>query len=106
VAGKLLGRVIRVRHLIQSREARSCQILFISKGEDERLSAIFADLGNAPVVTVGEADDFIDHNGMIRFCIAANKVRFEINLRAADRAGVKFSSRLLLLAKNVFGKPA
>ncbi len=65
---------------------------------------IFKDLGNSAVMTVGEANDFIDRGGMIRFTFEQDKVRFEINLKAADAAGLKFSSRLLLLATNVFGK--
>ena len=55
-------------------------------------------------MTVGESEDFIARGGMIRFVLDQDKVRFEINLKASDPAGLKFSSRLLLLAKNVFGK--
>ena len=79
-------------------------MLFISNTEDQHLRKIIEELGNSAVMTVGESDDFIDRGGMIRFTLDQGKVRFEINLKAADPAGLKFSSRLLLLAKNVFGK--
>ncbi|MGA2717906.1 MAG: YfiR family protein [Candidatus Acidiferrales bacterium] len=103
--GKVIGsKPIRVLHLKQPQEARNCQVLFISTKEDERLSKIFEGLGSSAVMTVGESDDFIERGGMIRFTLEQEKVRFEINLKAADPAGLKFSSRLLLLAKNVFGK--
>jgi hypothetical protein len=103
--GKAIGtRPIHVLHLKQSQDARSCQVLFISNSEDQHLSKILGDLGNSAVMTVGEANDFIERGGMIRFCLEQDKVRFEINLKAADPVGLKFSSRLLLLAKNVFGK--
>ena len=99
------NRSIRVLHLRQPAEPSSdCRILFISTSEEQHLTAIFAQLGNAPVMTVGETDDFIDKGGMIRFCLEDNRVRFEISLKAAERAKLKFSSRLLLLAKNVFGR--
>jgi hypothetical protein len=105
LAGKTIGtRPIRVQQLKQPDEAKSCQVLFISNSEDQRLPKIFGDLGNSAVMTVGEANDFIERGGMIRFVLDQEKVRFEINLKAADPAGLKFSSRLLLLAKNVFGK--
>jgi hypothetical protein len=103
--GKAIGaRLIHIRHVKQSQDARSCQVLFISDSEDQHLSKIIGDLGNSAVMTVGEANDFIERGGMIRFVLEQDKVRFEINLKAADPAGLKFSSRLLLLAKNVFGK--
>jgi hypothetical protein len=103
--GKAIGaKPIHILHLKQSQDARSCQVLFISNSEDQHLPTIIGDLGNSSVMTVGEANDFIERGGMIRFVLEQGKVRFEINLKAADPAGLKFSSRLLLLAKNVFGK--
>jgi hypothetical protein len=105
VEGKPIGSLpIRVRHFKQAKDTHACQMLFISAGEDPRLPGIFADLGNAPVMTVGESDDFLTAGGMVRFCIESNRVRFEINLRAADHAGLKFSSQLLLLARTVLGR--
>ena len=38
---------------------------------------------------------------MICFLLEENKVRFEINLEAADSAKLKIGSRLLILAQNV-----
>jgi len=103
--GKAIGtRPIHILHVKQPQEARGCQVLFISNSEDQRLPKILGELGTSPVMTVGEANDFIERGGMIRFVLEQDKVRFEINLKAADPAGLKFSSRLLLLAKNVIGK--
>ena len=103
--GRSIGtRPIHVLHLKQAQEVRNCQVLFISNSEDRHLPKIIQDLGNSAVMTVGEANDFIEGGGMVRFVLDQDKVRFEINLKASDPAGLKFSSRLLLLAKNVFGK--
>jgi iron complex outermembrane receptor protein len=52
-------------------------------------------------LTVGESDEFVRHGGMIGFCLEENKIRFDINLKAAQRGNLKISSRLLLLAKTV-----
>ncbi len=65
--------------------------------------AILAGLHNSPVLTVGEAADFLGSGGMIRFCLEGNKVRFEINREAAESAKLRISSKLLLLARNVAG---
>ena len=104
--GKPIGsRSIRVRHLTQPRDLHGCQMVFIGTSEDKRVPAILAELGNAPVMTVGETDSFIEQGGMFLFTIEESKVRFEINLGAAEKARLKVSSRLLLLAKRVV-KPA
>lgn len=58
---------------------------------------------DSPVLTVGERDNFAQDGGMIGFCLEQNKIRFEINLDAAERAKLRISSRLLALAKTVIG---
>jgi hypothetical protein len=54
-----------------------------------------------PVLTVGETANFLSEGGMIRFHLEEGKVRFDINLGAADSSHLKISSRLLLLATSV-----
>jgi hypothetical protein len=102
--GKKVGeRALRVDHIKQIEEAKSCQILFVSRNEAKRMPALLAQLGSSPVLTVGESDGFVREGGIIGFSVEDQKIRFEINLDAARRAGIRVSSRLLLLAKNVTG---
>src|SRR5579872_860263 len=86
--GKALGgRTIRIVHLSEPPHSSSdCPVLFIGPSEGQRLTAIFKEVGSAPVMSVGETDDFIEKGGMIRFCLDDSRVRFEVNLKAADRA--------------------
>jgi YfiR/HmsC-like len=102
VAGKLIGsRVMRIRHLAEVQDLQSCQILFIGKGQSRRIPAVVAALHNAPVLTVGDIAGFIGAGGMIGFLLQDNKIRFEINLAAANSARLKIGSRLLMLAQTV-----
>jgi hypothetical protein len=104
VSGKQIGpRTLQIRHVRQPQEARACRVLFIGKVESRRIPALLPELQHSPVLTVGETDGFLSAGGIIRFCLEGNKVRFEINRLAADSVGLKVSSRLLLLAKNVVG---
>lgn len=104
VEGKAIGsRVLHIRHLKDEQATQGCNMVFIGQGEGKRLSAILAGLHNSPVLTVGEAADFLGSGGMIRFCLEGNKVRFEINREAAESAKLRISSKLLLLARNVAG---
>ena len=88
--------VIREFHALS--EAKNCHILFISASEKSRLPEIMAALKGAGVLTVSETDDFIESGGMINFVQAGTKLRFQINQESAVKAGLKISSKLLILA--------
>jgi hypothetical protein len=105
VAGKVIGnRVMRIRHLGQAQDMQTCQILFIGRAQSKRIPQLVAGLRNAPILTVGETAGFLDAGGMIRFLLEENKVRFEINVQAAESARLKIGSRLLSLAEHVVGE--
>jgi hypothetical protein len=104
IAGKQIGsRTLRIRHVSPLQDTRDCNVLFIGKSEGKRIPLLLASLRNAPVLTVGDAGEFLRAGGMIRFCLEGNKVRFEINREAAGLARLRISAQLLLLAKNVVG---
>jgi len=79
-------------------EATNCQVLFISPSEQKRLPQILSGLHGTGVLTVSEMDHFIEAGGMINFVIEENKVHFQINNDAAEKAGLTISSKLLSLA--------
>lgn len=81
-------------------EVKHCHILFISTSETDRLHDIFETLRGSSVLTVGETKNFTESGGMINFVRVGNKVRFEINNPAAEKAGLIISSKLLSLAQN------
>ena len=82
-----------------------CHVLFISRSERERIPAILAAVQGSPVLAVGEADGFLENGGTINFKVQEGKVRFEINTRAAERGGLKMSSKLLRLATRIYPEP-
>lgn len=104
--GKTIGgRPVRVLHFKEAREIQGCQVLFVGMADKKFVSATVAGLNGSPVLTVGESAQFAHHGGMIGFLLEDNKVRFEINLEAAERGKLKISARLLALAKTVIGGP-
>ena len=50
---------------------------------------------------MGEADRFARRGGMIGFFFEDNRVRLEVNRAAAERAGLRVSSKLLAVARLV-----
>lgn len=103
--GKSMGaKPIRVHHPREFRDVLACHVLFVAETESRRVSALLDEAKDAPVLTIGDSEDFVLQNGgMIGFCLENNKVRFDVNVVAANRAHIKISSRLLLLAKVVVG---
>jgi hypothetical protein len=102
--GKLAGsRALHVRHFKQPQDLQGCHLLYVGSNERLHVPFLLAKLKDTPVLTVGDTDDFVKQGGVIGFCLEDKKVRFVINLDAAKLAGLKISSRLLLLAKSVIG---
>jgi hypothetical protein len=103
--GKTIGtHPLRIRHVKQAQEAQGCQVVFIGEGEKKLLGSVLATLKGNPVLVVGESEHFVQEGATIGFCLEENKIRFEINLEAAEKAKLKISSKLLALAKNVIGR--
>ncbi|ABF39940.1 hypothetical protein Acid345_0937 [Candidatus Koribacter versatilis Ellin345] len=83
------------------REAAQCRILYISNSEESRLRGILVELAKAPVLTVSDIPHFADRGGMIEFTLQSGRVRFDVNVTRAERAGLTLSSQLLKVAANV-----
>jgi hypothetical protein len=99
------GRRLSLVHLDRLNSLETCHILFVSRSERDRLPQVLAAVHSASVLTVGDTAGFFDQGGMINFILEGSKVRFDVNQEAAERAGLKISSRLLALAKHVKGSP-
>jgi hypothetical protein len=97
----LQGRAISVRRFNQVEDVADCDILFVSSSEKNNLQKIFEVLHKSPVLTIGEIDQFAARGGMINLTTEEKRVRFEINVDAAERAGLKPGSQLLRLARIV-----
>ncbi len=104
VRGKYIhGRQIEIERYDRLDNINNCQILFISDSETKNLAMIFSKLRHASILTVGDTENFSREGGIINFIRKANKIHFEINVDAAQAAGLKLSSKLLNLAKIVGG---
>ena len=102
IAGETInGKKVVINRIAKPQEAVSCRILFISGSEESQLKEILAALDKASVLTVSDISQFTRRGGMIQFVTDANRVRFEVNVTTAERAGLTLSSQLLKVAINV-----
>ncbi|MFN3650894.1 MAG: YfiR family protein [Armatimonadota bacterium] len=95
------GRNVVVRRFDTPREASRCHVLFIPESERSRLPQILEAVKDESVLTVSDISGFARSGGMINFKSEDNRIRFEINPGAAERAKLSLSSQLLKLAKVV-----
>lgn len=82
-------------------DLRRCHILFVGRNEAERAVGMLAATSGRAVLTVGETPGFLDQGGAVLFEVENNRVRFDINLGAATRAGLTVSSKLVRVARHV-----
>ncbi len=101
-AGRTIeGHPVVVRRLKEGESPRGVHVLFVGRGAGERQSMIAraAQLGGVLVVT--ETDRGLDGGSSINFVTAEDRVGFEVSLEAAERNGLRISSRMLSVARRV-----
>lgn len=101
VSGKIAqGRTISVKHAIDPTELAQIHVLYIGQSEKDRVRSLIKEIPKH-VLTISDMQSFAASGGMINFYTAEKKISFVINLDAAERAGLKFSSQVLRLARIV-----
>ncbi|WP_300451441.1 YfiR family protein [Accumulibacter sp.] len=93
------GKEVEVRQLARPEEASGCHFLVVAGRA--RMAEWTRAVRLAPVLTVGDAEGFATSGGIIGLYAEGDRLRFEINQEAAQRAGLKLSSQLLKLARLV-----
>lgn len=102
VKGKSInGRAFLIRRFKSGQDAAACHIVFISASEKSRVRSILDRLQGISILTVSDIPGFCQGGGMIDFELLDQKIRFEVNPEAAERAGLRVSSKLLAVAKIV-----
>src|SRR5947209_4939769 len=95
------GAPVRVVYIRDVREVSGCRVAFVSASERGRAREVVATLAKEHVLAVSDMPDFLDRGGMIALVRDGSRVRFEVNVKAADAAGIGLSSELLRVAKQV-----
>jgi hypothetical protein len=75
----------------------ACDLLYIGDVKADEAAAILARV-RGPVLTVGETPRFLRDGGMVRVFIEDNRLRFQVNRKQTEAAGIKISSQLMQLA--------
>ncbi|HVY07786.1 MAG TPA: YfiR family protein [Burkholderiales bacterium] len=90
------ARTVSVRREVKATDLDGCQVLVVGAGARPVAEAA---RGRSGLLTVSDIRGFAAAGGVIELFEEDGKMRFEINPRAAQRAGLRISSQLLKLAK-------
>lgn len=95
---KIAGRIAVAKRISTPQDSFDCRILFVSSVETGSINRMLETAKKQGVLTVSDMPHFANRGGMIQFVTDDKRVRFEVNLTAAQRAGLTLSSELLKVA--------
>ena len=99
--GTISGRPLVVRRISNRRKMEGCHLVFVSSAAAKRqISAREGAMGPG-ILTVGEAGNSSRDGLVITFVLEGGKVRFRIDLVAAEDQKLRLSSKLLSRASVV-----
>jgi hypothetical protein len=99
------GKRIVLRRFATVEDYTPCHILFIASSAVSEMPAVRRRVQDTHVLLAADTEGLAQRGVVINFFVESSKVRFEINTTAAERAGIKISSKLLRLARIVTDKP-
>lgn len=100
---KKKNKILVITAPVSYEEMPQCHILFVSSSEKSNVRKIIRRVSKHPVLVIGDTPGFAKKGVGINFFLQQNKIRFEINRQALERAGLTVSSELLNLARIVLG---
>jgi hypothetical protein len=95
------GRPVRIRKTRDPGAIADAHMLFVGRAEIARLPQLVRQTRARPIVILTDAPGTLNQGSIINFMLIEQRVKFEISLEEAERRGLKLSSRLLAVAKNV-----
>jgi hypothetical protein len=100
-AGGVDGHQLSVEVITPDGPLRSCHLLYVSGLDGKRTGQLLAIVRNTASFTVSDTEHFAEMGGVAQLIQENNRLRFAVNIEAAERAHLKISSRLLSLAQIV-----
>jgi hypothetical protein len=104
----LRGRMVnqqrlRILRVTESSEARQCQILFVAEDSGTQGIRLLDALRGTTVLTITDDPRVARAGAMLAIFAEGKRLAFDVNLDAAKRSQLNFSSKLLHLASRVVG---
>lgn len=99
---KINGKEIVIDEINDISNLKPNSMLYLSPGEEYKLQAILRKTSNMNILTISNSDGFARKGVCINFSVVNNKLKFEINRKAIEEAGIVPNTRLLSLAVKIY----
>ncbi len=100
----LQGRPLSVVRNVPNVDLGTCNIVYITDVDERRQADVLRAVRDLPVLTIGDLEGFATQGGVIGLVASDDRVQFEVDLEASQRAGLQINSQLLKLARTVRGR--
>lgn len=101
IATDIKEKHINVHKVIDIKNVQACNLIYFSTSRRVVVDEVLTQVQGKPILTISDAAGLAERGVIINFFEKDNKVRFEINLDAAKKAGFLISSRLLKVSRIV-----
>lgn len=99
VAGEhIAGRPIVVRRFPGPENLGASDLLVVASSERAATERVLKRVAGVPTLTVADFEGFVGQGGAVEFYLHEGRVRFRIDRRAAEAAGLRLRSQLLRAA--------
>lgn len=97
INGKIVNdHTIVVSKISEVKEAPGhCQILFVTKTEEENVPKILKAVENLPILAFGDMEHFAEQGGSMNFYVLNNRLAIMINPPVVEKSKLKISDRML-----------
>jgi hypothetical protein len=93
------GKRIEISQTVSLTPLKKCHVLFVAERESHQMDRIVKEITGQPVLTVTESPRIV--GSMIRLSLDNHRLVFDIDPEQVDKSGIKFSYKLLNLARNL-----
>ena len=100
---QIAGHELRIRKVSSPEQLADCQELFIPETEEARVGAVLRWVDRQAILTVSDLETFTRDGGAIALIRNDGRLQFDVNNEAIGRAGLKASSQMLRLARQIVG---
>ena len=93
-----------VRRLKDGEGLAGLHMLFVGRRESGRIGALSAAARPLSTLVLSDAERGLEAGSVINFVAVEDRIGFEVSVDAAERSGLKISSRMLAVARRVLAK--
>lgn len=95
------SRTISLQIIASHDDINECDVLYVPMQKKAKLRKILSNLENKNILTISDRRGFAKNGIILNFPVDNQKVVIEINIDAANKQNLRFSAKLLRIAKIV-----